>query len=86
MPTKFLRGTVPACLSALLCVAPAVAADYPERPIRVVVPYAAAGTMDIAARILFERVARSIGQPAPIRQPAGRWRQHRDGASREIRA
>jgi tripartite-type tricarboxylate transporter receptor subunit TctC len=66
MPTKFLRGTVPACLSALLCVAPAVAADYPERPIRVVVPYAAAGTMDIAARILFERVARSIGQPVLI--------------------
>jgi tripartite-type tricarboxylate transporter receptor subunit TctC len=66
MPTMFWRGTVLACLSSLLIVAPATAADYPERPIRVVVPYAGAGTMDIAARILFERVSRSIGQPVLI--------------------
>jgi tripartite-type tricarboxylate transporter receptor subunit TctC len=66
MPTKFWRGTALACLTLLLIAAPAVAADYPERPIRVVVPYAAAGTMDIAARILFERVSRSIGQPVLI--------------------
>jgi tripartite-type tricarboxylate transporter receptor subunit TctC len=42
------------------------AAEYPERPIRVVVPYAGAGTMDIAARILFERVSQEIGQPVLI--------------------
>jgi tripartite-type tricarboxylate transporter receptor subunit TctC len=66
MPTKFWRGTALACLTLLLIAAPAAAADYPERPIRVVVPYAAAGTMDIAARILFERVSRSIGQPVLI--------------------
>ena len=66
MPTTCLRGPVLACLSSLLIVAPAAAADYPERPIRVVVPYAGAGTMDIAARILFERVSRSIGQPVLI--------------------
>jgi tripartite-type tricarboxylate transporter receptor subunit TctC len=46
--------------------APAAAADYPNRPIRVVVPYAGAGTMDIAARIIFERVSRTIGQPVLI--------------------
>jgi len=60
MPATVWRGLVWACLS-LWIAAPAAAADYPERPIRVVVPYAGAGTMDIAARILFERVARSIG-------------------------
>jgi tripartite-type tricarboxylate transporter receptor subunit TctC len=37
------------------------AADYPERSIRVVVPFAAAGTTDIATRILFDEISRSIG-------------------------
>jgi tripartite-type tricarboxylate transporter receptor subunit TctC len=53
-------------LAGLLFGAPAIAADYPVRPIRVVVPYAGAGTMDIAARIIFERVSRTIGQPVLI--------------------
>lgn len=47
------------------------AAGYPERPIRVIVPYAAAGTMDIAARILFERVGQIVGQPIVIENRPG---------------
>jgi tripartite-type tricarboxylate transporter receptor subunit TctC len=39
------------------------AADYPVRPVHVIVPYAAAGTMDIASRILFQKVAELLGQP-----------------------
>ena len=38
------------------------AADYPERDIRVVVPFAAAGTTDIVTRILFDAISRSIGR------------------------
>ena len=37
-------------------------ADYPEREIRVVVPFAAAGTTDIVTRILFEEISRSLGR------------------------
>src|SRR5437588_316357 len=66
MPATVWRGRMLAWLAALSVVGPAIAADYPERPIRIVVPYAGAGTMDIAARILFERVSRSIGQPVLI--------------------
>src|SRR5258708_34575301 len=71
MPARFRRGLILAWFSTLSIAAlsiavPAAAADYPERPIRIVVPYAGAGTMDIAARILFERVSRSIGQPVLI--------------------
>jgi tripartite-type tricarboxylate transporter receptor subunit TctC len=40
---------------------PMRAADYPERNIRVVVPFAAAGTTDIVTRILFDEVSRSMG-------------------------
>src|ERR1700733_3995257 len=39
------------------------AADYPVRPVHVIVPYAAAGTMDIASRILFQKVAELLGHP-----------------------
>jgi tripartite-type tricarboxylate transporter receptor subunit TctC len=41
---------------------PTRAADYPERDIRVVVPFAAAGTTDIVTRILFEEISRSLGR------------------------
>jgi tripartite-type tricarboxylate transporter receptor subunit TctC len=40
---------------------PTHAANYPERNIRVVVPFAAAGTTDIVTRILFDQISRSIG-------------------------
>jgi tripartite-type tricarboxylate transporter receptor subunit TctC len=66
MPIGLFNGLALACLLWLSTVLSASAADYPERPIRVVVPYAGAGTMDIAARILFERVSQTIGQPVVI--------------------
>jgi tripartite-type tricarboxylate transporter receptor subunit TctC len=66
MPSGPLRGLLLACLSLLSFVPSAFGADYPERPIRVVVPYAGAGTMDIATRILFDRVSQTIGQPVVI--------------------
>jgi len=42
------------------------ALEYPNRSIRVVIPFAAAGVTDIVSRILFDRVAQSIGQPVII--------------------
>ncbi len=47
------------------------AAEYPERPIRIIVPFAGAGTTDIATRILFDRIAKSIGQPIVIENRPG---------------
>jgi tripartite-type tricarboxylate transporter receptor subunit TctC len=49
-----------AMMSALSSLARA--ADYPERDIRVVVPFAAAGTTDIVTRILFDEISRSVGR------------------------
>lgn len=45
---------------------PARAADYPSRPIRVVVPFAAAGVTDIVARIVFNHIAQSTGRTIVI--------------------
>ena len=66
---KMLRAGALAWL--LAAAAPAVAAPYPERPIHVIVPFAGAGTTDIASRILFDRIARTIGQPIVIENRPG---------------
>ncbi len=42
------------------------AANYPDRPIHVVVPFAAAGVTDIVARIVFDYIAQTTGRTIVI--------------------
>lgn len=44
---------------------------WPARPVKFIVPFAPAGTTDIAARILAERLQTRLGQPFPIENRAG---------------
>ncbi len=44
----------------------ALAADYPARPIRLIVPYGAGGNADILGRIVGARLADVLGQPVII--------------------
>ncbi len=46
----------------LLLTLPAQAADYPNKAVKVVVPFAAAGVTDIVARVVFDHVARAVNQ------------------------
>ncbi|WP_420227348.1 Bug family tripartite tricarboxylate transporter substrate binding protein [Pigmentiphaga litoralis] len=60
-----------ACSAALACtfavVAPmAGAADFPTKPIRIVVPYSAGGTADVLPRIIGEKLTAMWGQPVII--------------------
>jgi len=45
--------------------------DYPTRPVRVVVPYAAGGGPDVTARYIFDRVSQVMGQPFVVENRTG---------------
>ena len=66
-------NTVRGLLAALfLCVAGTVVAQaWPTKPIRIVAPYAAGGSNDIAARILAERLSQRLGQQAIVENKPG---------------
>src|SRR5262245_60077029 len=46
-------------------------ADYPERPIRLLLPFPAGGTVDLVARLLIARMAEDLGRAFVIENKAG---------------
>lgn len=57
--------------AALLAGATLCNAQFPNKPIRLVVPYPAGGTTDIMARILQEQLVKTLGQPVIVDNKAG---------------
>jgi tripartite-type tricarboxylate transporter receptor subunit TctC len=64
MKRSFNRRTAAATLLAVLFGIPmsAWAQAYPARPVRIVVPYSAGGSVDIVSRLLAQRLSVSLGQ------------------------
>src|SRR5689334_13007580 len=70
MREAFMRRTVLAA-AILVWAAPAVAQDYPSRPVRIIVPTPAGGPVDVMARLLGNALPTFLGQNIFIENKPG---------------
>jgi tripartite-type tricarboxylate transporter receptor subunit TctC len=66
-----ILGTLLTGLSLLLSPALAAAQDFPNRPIRLIVPFPAGGPNDIIARVIGQRMSELLKQPVLIDNRGG---------------
>ncbi len=70
----FLK-TLPIVLSVLMMSSVAqaqdTAANYPDRPVKVIVPFPPGGATDIVGREISDRLARALGQPFVVENRSG---------------
>jgi tripartite-type tricarboxylate transporter receptor subunit TctC len=60
-----------AALAVSLAATVAAAQPYPSKPVKVIVPFAPGGNLDVTARLLGEHMAKTLGQPVVIENRAG---------------
>ena len=70
MLNKIFHGLVVAMTGALAC-ADACAQAYPSKPVRIIVPYAPGGGVDIVARALGQELTKRLGQQIVVENKTG---------------
>src|SRR5262245_4397397 len=70
MRTGLHRAFLAAAAFCLLAV-PALAQQYPNRPVRVLIPIPAGGGPDVAARVICEKLVDVWGQPCVVENKPG---------------
>lgn len=71
---KRLRATlsaVSACVCAALATADAAAQSYPQRPVRMVVPFSPGGSLDLVARLIAKHASSELGQQMVVENKPG---------------
>jgi tripartite-type tricarboxylate transporter receptor subunit TctC len=71
MPSRLSRALVPLVLVAAAFAAGAALAQYPSRPIKLIVPIPAGGAPDIAARVVGQKLSALLGQAVVVENHAG---------------
>jgi tripartite-type tricarboxylate transporter receptor subunit TctC len=67
----FSRRRFVAMAALIAFTGPAVAGDWPDKPVRIVFPYAAGSTGDAAARLIARRLSDSLGQSVIVENRVG---------------
>ena len=67
---RISSSIVAATLALLGCVS-ALAQDYPTKPVKIIVPFAAGGPADVYARFLGQRLSEALGQPFVVEDRPG---------------
>lgn len=65
----FLRAAAAAL--ALAIAGPAVAAAYPDRPVRMIIPFPPGGTLDVVGRLLAQKLSDQLGQNVMVENRPG---------------
>jgi len=60
-----------ACSLMQSAIAQSAAANYPNKPIKIIVPFPAGGTSDVLARMLGQKITDAWGQPVVVENRAG---------------
>ena len=68
---RFAALTLSATIASLCGAGVANAAEYPQQPIRVIVPFAPGGSTDIVARIVTQRMGQELGQTMVVENKGG---------------
>jgi tripartite-type tricarboxylate transporter receptor subunit TctC len=68
---RSIFGWLAACALFYAAALPATAADYPDRPVKVVVPFAAGGPVDVMARMLAQALSERLGKQFYVENVTG---------------
>ena len=68
---SFMRQLVAGIALAFFALGAAGAAEYPTKPVTVIVPFAAGGPTDVIARLIGDHMSRTLGQPIIVENIGG---------------
>jgi tripartite-type tricarboxylate transporter receptor subunit TctC len=68
---RMILGTLVCALAALVPFAVHANDAWPSRPIHLIVPFPAGGQLDVVARLIADRLAKSLGQPIIVEAKPG---------------